>query len=102
MEKALCYPIENLVLGMNNCRWLCPEILQSCGARRLALFPVEIDAVTRVCFLAGNTSAQFSGLGGDLMFAVLSVCPMSPAYPESIKHSRRLSGPVITARSEFF
>lgn len=75
VQKALCHPIENLVLRMNYCRWLCPEVLQSRGARPLDLFPTEIDAVTRVCFLPGATSAQFSGLGGDLTFAVLSVCP---------------------------
>lgn len=82
MEKALRFAIEDLVLKGA----AVAGFLLECAvpwALPLGPAPFEITAVTWVYFLVGTTCAQFSGLGDDLMSALLSMCPMSLAYSES-------------------
>ena len=83
METALRFAIGRLVL---KCAAAAAGFPLECAVPRalpLGPAPFEITAVTRVYFLVGTTCAQFSGLGNDLMSALLSMCPIPLAYPES-------------------
>lgn len=81
MERALCFAIENLVPKCTTVAGFLLEYVQSHG--HSAASGSLRSTLSRGSMSLLAPPAQFSGLGNDLMFAVLSTCPTPLAGLES-------------------